>query len=175
MAKSVKVIIFGFIAAVIMIPALSARADPVKIVIMDSNRAINEVNTAKRAQAEIKQRVESLEAELSKLGEELQRMQQDYQKQAAMLNPEARAQKEEELQAKARNFNARRMAVPTEVAAAEKAVLDPIISKMGEILQKLAQQQGYNLILERRVILFHDASLTDITDEVISVFNRENP
>jgi outer membrane protein len=177
MLKSVKPVCLLLMAALFILAqsgsALSATS--AGIALLDANRALQETNAFKRAQAEIRQKAESLEAELRKLGEEIQKLQQDYQTQAAMLTPEAKAQKEQDLQAKMQNFAARRSAIQNEIAGTEKAAMEPIINKMEAVLKTLAQQKHYSLVMELRLVPYHDSSVPDITNDVIKAFNQANP
>jgi outer membrane protein len=101
-------------------------------------------------------------------------MQQDYQKQFSMMTPEAKVQKEQELEAKARVFNERRMAAQKEIAEAEKAALDPIIEKLKVILQNTGKQRGLAMILDLRTVPYYDSSI-DLTSEVVAAYNKANP
>ena len=174
LAKKIRLMGVFIIISMLMLMASSVHAAPAGVGVVDINRVVSEVNAGQRAQADIKQRFDSLTAEIGKLGEELQTLQQNYQKQVSMMTPEARAQKEQELEAKLRVFNERRMAAQKEIAEAEKTALDPIIEKLKVILQNIGKQRNLAMILDLRTVPYFDSSV-DLTSEVVGIYNKANP
>ena len=87
----------GFLAG----PAGSAE---LKVGSVDIQKAINECNAGKEAKKEITKEVEKFQRLIADKQKELQTMKETLEKQAPMLNADARAAKEKELQGKARDF-----------------------------------------------------------------------
>ncbi len=71
---------------------------------VDIQRAVNECNAGKEAKKEITKEVEKFQRLIAEKQKELQTMKETLEKQAPMLNTDARAAKEKEYQSKARDF-----------------------------------------------------------------------
>ena len=158
----------------IIILVFSAQASAqTAIVVMDFNKVVNECKAGQRAKADIKQRFERLNAEIAKMGEELQSMQQEYQKQAPMMNESAKLKRQQELEAKLQVFNQRRMQAQQEIAEAERDALSPIMTNLKVIIDSMAKNK-YQLILDTRNIPYYSPSI-DITSDVIKAYDRAHP
>ncbi len=173
LAKQTKILgmllFAGILLLVFTIPASAAST----VAVVDVNKAVSECKSGRRAQADIKQRFERLNAEISKMGEELQAMQQDFQKQAAMMNDAAKLKRQQEIEAKFQTFNQRRMQAQKEIADAERAALAPILEKLKTIIDTIGKGK-YDLILDARNTIYCNPAI-DITAEVTKALDRAIP
>jgi outer membrane protein len=163
------------LAAAFLLLAFGApAAAQIKIAVVDVNRVVNECKAGVRAQAEIKQRLERLQAEVGKMSEEFQRLQQDFQKQEAVLTPEARSVKERELGEKYNLLNQRQAQAQQEMAEAERKALLPIMENLRTELKNLGGRENYAAILDTRTLPYFDPKL-DITNKVLGIYDKAHP
>lgn len=174
MLKQVKftgLLLAAIFVSVLLAGQASAQAD---MAVVDVNKVVSECKAGQRAQTDIRQRFERINAEINKLGEELRSMQEDYQKQAAMMNDSAKAKRQQELEEKFQAFNQRRMQAQQEIAEAERQALSPILENLKVILDGIGQRKNYAMILDLRNIPYYSPKI-DITKEVIAAYDRAHP
>lgn len=171
--KQVKIfsmLLFAGILSLIFIAPAKAEA---AVAVVDVNKVVSECQAGRRAQADIKQRFERLNAEIAKLGEELQGMQQEFQKQSSMMNESAKLKRQQEIEAKFQAFNQRRMQAQQEISEAERAALAPLLEKLKEVIDNIGRNK-YELIVDSRNLPYFNPKI-DITSEVIKAFDRAYP
>src|SRR5215470_11098564 len=78
--------------------ASAARAQPIKIGYVDVQRAIQEVEEGRAARTRLKTEFDQRKAQIDKKSADLERMQQEYEKQAPVLSDDAKRKKQEEFQ-----------------------------------------------------------------------------
>ena len=134
------------------------------------SRAVNECNAGKEAKKEITKEVEKFQRLIAEKQKELQTMKETLEKQAAMLNPDARAAKEKEYQGKARDFQ--RWGEDYQNELNQKRIEKERIISMNlqKVIQKLGADEGYTLILEKNeAIVLYASKVIDITDRIIKL------
>ena len=91
-----------------------------------------------------------------------------------MLNPEARAGRERELQTNLRDFQRWGEDVQNELNQKRMEMEKNIFIGLQKVIQKLGAEEGYTVILEKNesIVLFTSKS-TDITDQVIKVYDAQ--
>ena len=152
----------------------SVWAADLKIAYVDIQRAINECNAGKDAKKVITKEVERLQHLGAEKQKELQTLKESYDKQALMLTPEARANKEKELQSKSRDFQ-RWMDDTQNEMNQKRAEMERNISiGLVKVIQKVGADEGYTLILEKNegIVLYASKAL-DITDRVIKAYDAQ--
>jgi len=97
----------------------------------------------------------------------------DFEKQAAIISPEAKKAKEEELERLLRDYQRIVADSQAEVKKKEGELTGEILKDLREMINKIAQEEGYTLILEHAegLVLYSNKSL-DLTDKVIKRYNE---
>jgi outer membrane protein len=105
---------------------------------------------------------------------ELQTMKDTLDKQDKMLTPESRAAKEKEFQAKLRDFQRWGQDNQNELNQKQKDMERNIALGVQKVVQKIAVEEGYTLILDKNepMVLFASRS-ADITDQVIKILDTQ--
>ena len=109
------------------------------------------------AQAQLEQEGQAAEEEMQRIQTELQNMQQQLQQQSLTLSPEAKANREAQLQQRL-------------VEAEQRAQqMQPIMEEVTAVIEAIREEGNYSLILDAGAgsIISADPSL-DLTGEVIS-------
>jgi outer membrane protein len=161
--------------------APAARAD-LKVGFVDFQKAIKETDEGKAASATLKRESDERQKLLDARSNELKKLQEDLQKQAAVLAPDARAKKGAELEEKmmeARDFF---MKQQQELSTKERAAIRPLADKMNALVRDLATAEAYTLIFDHDPTGDHDRAgivfapdALDLTNEVIRKYNAKFP
>ncbi len=152
----------------------SAWAADLKIAYIDIQRAINECNAGKEAKKTITKEVEKFQRLIADRQKELQTMKDSLEKQALMLTPDARANKEKEYQNKLREFQRWGEDTQNEMNQKRVEMERHISTALVKVIQKLGTDEGYTLILEKNenIVLFGSKTI-DITDRAIKAFDAQ--
>ena len=152
----------------------SSLAADVRIGFVDIQRAINDCNAGKEAKKLITKEVEKFQRLIAEKQKELQGMKESFEKQAPMLNPDARVAKEKEYQNRLREFQ--RWGEDSQNEINQKRVeLERTISiGLQKVIQKVGAEDGYLLVLEKNenIVLYASKSI-DLTDRIIKAFDTQ--
>jgi outer membrane protein len=145
-----------------------------KVGAVDIQKAVNECNEGKEDKKVLTKEAEKIQRLITERQKELQMMKESLEKQGLMLNPEARAMKENELQTKLREFQRWGEDMQNEINQKRIDMERNIFIGLQKIIQKVGTDEGYTLILEKNenIVLFNSKSI-DITDQVIKVYDAQ--
>ena len=96
-------------------------------------------------------------------------MQAELEKQAALLQEDAKRRKYREWQQVMVEIQEGAVAAERSLKEKEAKLFGPILKKLEKTIQAIAKQQGYSLILERAI---YAAPSIDITDAVIANYGK---
>jgi outer membrane protein len=145
-----------------------------KIGSVDIQKAVNECNTGKEAKKDIAKEVEKFQRLIADKQKELQTLKETLEKQAAMLNADARAAKEKEFQAKTRDFQRWGQDYEADLNQKRAEKERAIFQSLQKVIQKLGADEGYTLILEKNeAIVLYASKVIDLTDRVIKLHDSQ--
>lgn len=158
-------------ALALAVPA-RASTDLVKIGIVDMQKAIQTVESGKKAKSQLEKDFNSRKAELQKEEASIKKMGEEFRKQSLVMNDEARSKKQQELQERVMKFQEMTARSQQEIAQKEQELTMPIIQKLRSIIGDIAKTKGYSVILEKNenTVLF-SLDKDDLTEEVVKLFN----
>jgi len=144
----------------------------IKIGTVDVQKAVNECNAGKEAKKVLMREAEKFQALVAQKQRELQEMKESLEKQGLMLNPEARAAKEKELQTKLRDFQRWGEDMQNELNQKQIEMERNVSMGIVKVLQEIGANEGYTLILQKNenIVLFTSKPI-DITDQVIKAYD----
>lgn len=155
--------------------APSARAEQ-KLAYVDFQRAIKEVEEGKAAGAALKRDFEEKQKQLNTRSEEVKRLQEDFQKQAALLTPEAKASKGAEIERKMMETQEFYVKLQQDLSGKEREAMRPLADKMTAIVREIAEADGFTMIFDRDSAgLVYAPSSLDLTNELIRKYNAKYP
>jgi outer membrane protein len=165
------------IGIVILIAGLLTGAvysEDLKVGAVDIQKAVNQCNAGKEAKQALTKEVEKIQRLIAEKQKELQEMKELLEKQALMLKPETRAEREKEYQTKLRDFQRWGEDIQNEVNQKRMEIERNIYVGLQKVIQKVATDEGYTLILEKNenIVLFNSKSI-DITDQVIKAYDAQ--
>lgn len=146
----------------------------IKIGSVDIQKAINECNAGRDAKKALTQEIDKFQRLIAERQKELQEAKESLEKQNLMLTPESREMKEKELQGKFREFQRWGEDKQNEINQRRMAMEKTISTGLQMVIQKIGNDEGYTLILEKNetIVLFASHSL-DMTDRVIKAYDAQ--
>lgn len=168
MKLNVRIIISALIFSLIM-PAL-AWAE-VKIAVVDMRDIIFNSAEGKKAQEVMKRKGEELRKDLERRRDELGKQVEEYQKRAPVMKEDDRKKKEEEFGRKQDELQKKYGSSQQELAKLEEKEFKPLYDRFSKIVNKIAKDNSYTLIMDKSVVIGFDPSI-DITDKVRAEFGK---
>ena len=168
MKKGISLLLF----ILLCMPVSSLAADALKIGRIDFQKVLNESDAGKKAKTDLEMLVKSKQTNLDEKGKTIEKLKADLEKQASVLSAEAKKSKEEELEKMLREYQRLVQDSQTEVKKKELELTDVIIKGMRQIVEKLGEEEGYTLIIEKTggMVLYSKKDI-DLTDVVIKRYN----
>jgi outer membrane protein len=153
--------------------ASKAHADPpIKIAVVDMQRALHETEDGRKAKAQLKKLFEDRQKTLDKQQNDLKAMKDSLDKQHDVLTPAVLTKKQEELQKAFADLQTTYMEFQRELASKEGELTKDIIERMQRIMRHVGQTEGYTLVLERNESgVVYVPSNYDLTDLLIQRYN----
>jgi outer membrane protein len=148
-------------------PSLASAED---LVYVDLQRAVFEVEDGKAAKNRLETMKSSRQKALDAKQTELKKLQESFEKQQQFLSAEVKQKKELEFRTKLGELQATYAKLQRELAEEEMKIQQEIFGRMGAILEKIAQDSGYKMIIRKESLLWAPPHL-DITNEVIRRYN----
>jgi outer membrane protein len=155
--------------------APAARAE-FKLGYVDFQRALRETDEGKATTANLKKDFDEKQKVLTSRSEEVKRLQEDLQRQAALLTPEAKMAKGAELERKMMEAQELYMKLQQELSVKERDAMRPLNDKMIGLAREIAQADGFTVVVDRGEsgIIYAPDSL-DLTNELIRKYNARFP
>lgn len=164
----------GLLLGLSLVSAPVFAQDVKKIGYVDLQRALNSVEEGKKAKAKLKKEFESKQKTLTKKQNEVKNLKQSLESGAEMMTDQAKRKKAIELQQQMASLQQLYMEMQRELAEKESKATQKIFGKMETIIAKIAEDKGYDLVLEKTEssVLFAKDSM-DLTDELIKRYNSK--
>jgi outer membrane protein len=163
-------------ALVLALAAAPAARAELKLGYVDFQRAIKEVEEGKVTGATLKKYADEKQKELNGRSDEVKRLQDELQKQAQILTPEARTAKVAEVERKMMEAQEIYMRLQQDLSAREREAMRPLSDKLIAVAREIAEADGFTMIFDRDSagLVFAPASL-DLTNELIRKYNAKFP
>ncbi|MDX1495145.1 MAG: OmpH family outer membrane protein [Longimicrobiales bacterium] len=160
---------FALMALALLLPAGAVEAQTLKIGYINSQEILMNAPGAEEAQQQFDQEMAGYQQEISQLETELQNMETALQQQQLTLSPEAKANREQQLQAKFQEYQQRSAQLQEMANQRRAALIQPVMDEITQVIENLREEGAYSLILDAAAgsIVSADPSL-DLTQEVIT-------
>ena len=132
-----------------------------KIGFINTREIIKNSNAGKKAAADFKSLAEKRSAPVKSLGNELQKMKDDLDKQGSMMAESARRDKEAAFQKKSRDYQLMVQDINDELQRREQEIFQKLIPEIFKIVRTIAEKEKYALVI-------------DIATMPIPYFTKEN-
>lgn len=158
----------GILALLLAMPAYAAN---VKIGVIDFQRVLRESKAGKAAQAEIKQKAEGLEASLKQEGEEIEKLQNQLEREALAMSRDKREEKAREIRIKINDAKSLQKKYRNDFQEFEARLIKRIQKEFFDLVEDFGKRQGFTIILEKIGVLYVQDAV-DVTDQLIREYDR---
>jgi outer membrane protein len=147
-------------------------ADVAKIGTVSFQKILENSIAGKAAKKEITEEGQRMEADLKKNGDEVKVMQEQLEKDAAVMSKEAREEKKWQLDRKMDDFKALKVKYDRKIQEIQMRLVNKVRKEVLEIINAYGKKSGYLLIVEDITALYAPETL-DITDQIIQIYNEK--
>jgi outer membrane protein len=153
--------------------ALSATASAqVKVAIVNAQKALSDSDELKKASAAVEQKYKPRQDELNKLQADLQSIEQQLN--SGKLNQQAAADLQIQGQRKQRDAQRLSDDLQADFEKERQDILGKASQKMQQVIAKLAEEKGVDLIVDASQALYFKPTL-DLTNDAIAAYNKAYP
>ncbi|MGE0161014.1 MAG: OmpH family outer membrane protein [Gemmatimonadales bacterium] len=158
------------------VTAVAAEAQTLKIGYINSQQILASSSEANAAQQQFDQEMQRFQTEVQQLEEEITGLQQRLQQQQLTLSPEARANRELQIQTKLQEYQTRTNELQQLADQRRSELIQPVMDKITVVIETLRTEGQYSLILDVAAgsIIAADSTL-DLTPEVIRRLGAATP
>jgi outer membrane protein len=148
-----------------------------KIGLIDPARVLNDSNAGKKAKDSLAAFSKNRQALIEIEEKELRRMEEDFIKQASVLSPAAKSEREQVFRRRMAEYQQKAGELNREVQEKQKDVLEAFRDKVEAVAAKVAKRNGLQVVIDKGKggPAIYGAEELDITNQVIEEFNKEYP
>lgn len=144
-----------------------------KIGYVDVQKAIQATASGKKAKEVLDGEYGKRKKDLDKKKADIEKMGQDLEKKKTVLSEEVMGKKQMELQEEMMKFQKVVAENQLEIQKKEKELVEPILERMKKVIEKVAQDKGYTVVLEKQgQNLLYAQKEADLTDTVVAEFEK---
>lgn len=145
-----------------------------KVGFIDLQHAVQSTSSGKKAKETLDGDFKKRKEGLDKKKADIDKMGQDLEKKKSVLSEEVLSRKQGELQEEMMKFQKTVAENQMELQKREKELLEPIIEKMRKVIEKVANEKGFSMVLEKsgQNVLYAQKE-NDLTDDVVKAFEKE--
>ena len=158
-------------AAALAAPAAPALAEG-KIGFVNTERIMRDSTPAQRAQKKIEAEFMKRDQELTRVAEQLKRLQEDLEKNAVTMPEAQRRTKERELTDTDREFQRKRREFQEDLNQRRNEELAQVLEQANRAIRLIAEQEKYDIIFQDAV---YANPRIDLTDKVIKALEGKPP
>lgn len=161
------------VAASLVVSSAAFAADS-KVGFVDVQKAVQATAAGKKAKASMDTEYNKRKKELEKKNQDIVKMGQDLEKKKAVMAEEAFNRKVVEFQEEQLKFQKVVADNQLEIQKKEKELVEPILEKMKKVIDKVAAEKGFSVVLQKQGdnVLFAQKD-ADLTDAVVQAYEKE--
>lgn len=150
-----------------------ARAEELKIGVVDLDQALNATEEGKSAREELERKQREARSKVQPMVERFENMQQELQSKKFVLSEEALYQKQLDLLELKNQIESQMKELEGKLKVDQERIVGPLRKKLIDIVQKIGREQGFTVIMERSTPgLLYAREALDVTDMVIDQFDK---
>lgn len=153
--------------------SLSAIASAqIKVAIINVQKAMADSDELKKASAAVEARFKPRQDELTKLQSDLQSIEQQLN--SGKLNQQAAAELQAQGQRKQRDLQRLSDDLQQDFERERQDILGKASQKMQEVIKKLAEEKGVDLVVDSSTTLYFKPTM-DLTTDTVAAYNKAYP
>lgn len=156
----------------VLAPLATMASAQLKVAVVNVQKAMLDSDDLKKVSAEVEAKYKPRQDELQKMQSDLQSIQQQLQ--SNKLTPQAQA--DLQLQGQRKQRDAQRISddLQQEFDRDRQDILAKAAQKMQDIVKKLAEEKGYDVVVDVSQTLYFKPAL-DITADALAAYNKAYP
>jgi len=156
--------------------AAQAASATVRIGVVDLQKFQKNSKAFQKTGVVVKKKFDEMQQKLDQERDALAKLEDEFKKQSAMLSLDAQEDKKKEVEKKRRYYKFLYDEYTQEMKDTEVEAIKKIMQELEKIVSKMAEKEGYTLILEKRVLgLIYYNEAIDITDRVTEAYDKSRP
>ena len=169
-----KAIVLLALAALVAWGTAAKDDPPVKVGVVDIDRAISSTDEGKAAREEFARKQREAESKIQPLVERYQALEEEMKAKKFVLSDEALFQKQLDLVEMRNQIQSKMKEIEGQMQVDQKRLEGPLIAKLSEIIEDIGKNSGFTLILRRGAPGFlYTREALDVTDLVIEKYNQK--
>lgn len=148
-------------------------AESLRIGYVDLQRALNQSATGKAALEKLKKEIEKENSVLKEREEEVKKLEEELTKQGFMMKEAERERKTEEYRRKGRDLDRYKEDTRRDIMMRERDMTARIVSELIKLTQKIGQEEGFTIIMEKGDTVLYAADNVDLTDKLIKRYDEQ--
>jgi outer membrane protein len=145
-----------------------------KVAVVNLQRAVFESAEIKKADLEMQAKFKPRQDEIDQLNREIGALQQQLQNGAGKLTPQAESDLTSQGQMKQRQLQRKTDDMQADATAYRNDILSKSSQKMTEVVKKLAEEKGLDLIVDTTTTLYFKPAM-DLTNDAIAAYDKAYP
>jgi len=146
----------------------------IKVAVVNLQRAVFESAEIKKADIEMQAKFKPRQDEVDQLNREIAALAQQLQSGAGKLTAQAEADLTAQGQTKQRQLQRKQDDLQTDATAYRNDILSKSSAKMTEVVKKLAEEKGFDLIVDTTTTLYFKPAM-DLTNDAIAAYDKAYP
>ncbi len=147
---------------------------PTKLAVVNLQQAVLGTAEIKKANTEMQAKYKPRTDQLEQLQKDLAGISQQLQNNSGKLTPQAEADLQADGQRKQRDAQRLQEDLQNDVDAERNQILTNATKKMQEVVKKIADEKGYDLVIDVTTAVFYRGTL-DITSDAIAAYDKTYP
>lgn len=151
----------------------SAAESGIKIGYIDMQSALQATSTGKRAKENLEKEFNEKKKELQKREADLKKMNEDFEKKTLVLSDEMKLKKQQELREEMMKYQDLVGKSQIGMQKKERDLVEPILVDLRKIIDKVAKDENYTVILEKseQSVLWAKKEI-DLTERVVKDYEK---
>jgi outer membrane protein len=150
-----------------------SQGESLKIGYVELQKALSQSVSGKLAMERLKKEIEKENTMLKEKEEELRKLEEELNKQGLMMMESERNKKTEDLRRRSRDVERYKEDTRREIMLKEREMTQRIVSELIKLAQKIGQEDGFTLILERGDTVLFAADSINLTDKLIKRYDEQ--
>ena len=164
----------GLIGITLLLTAMAEAQSSTRIGYVDVQRILARSSAGVAAREQIERDKASMQKDVDGRRVELEKLREEMEKKGLLLSAEARKEKQETLERKARDLRRLVDDYQKELEKKEQGLLQKVLQDLSGVIERYGKQRGYLMIVEKRGAgVVYGASEADLTDEIIKAYDQE--
>jgi outer membrane protein len=161
-------------------PAPAAPAVPAKVAVIAFQAAVGQTNEFQRNFADLQKKYEPKRAQLKTMADEIDGLEKQLQAQGDKLSDAERATRAKTIDDKKKQAQRFAEDAQTDLQGEMQQVYEGVASKVFEVLESYAQQQGYTLVVDgtgnqqQAPVVLYASPSTDISKAIVEAYNLKS-